>query len=148
MKRVVAAAALLVGLVALRSVLRPPDPTVVRAEAARPSEDTAVSRGKLLYAQYGCVMCHGADGRGGRENPNAETDGKIPGVIKVAEGYTEAELVRLIRRGTPRIGKTDASGPVPPYRMPGWGDRLTDDQLRDLVRYLISLAPPSAKGWR
>ena len=135
-------------VVVARVLLRPPDPTVVKAEAVVPAEDTAVARGKLLYDQYGCPMCHGADGKGGHENRNAETEGKIPGVVKVAEGYTEAELVRLLRRGTPRIGKADANGPVPPYRMPGWGDRLTDEQLRDLVRYLISLAPPSSKGWR
>ena len=148
MKRLAILAMVLASVVVIRAQLRPPAPTIIRSEPAAPAEDTAVARGRVLYGQYGCVMCHGAEGKGGRENPNAETSGKIPGVVKVAEGYTEAELVRLIRRGTSRIGKTDASGPVPPYRMPGWGDRLTDDQLRDLVKYLISLAPPTTKGWR
>lgn len=148
MWRIVALAIAGLTLLIARSLLLPPGPTAVRAEEAAPADDTPVARGRLLYHQYGCVMCHGEDGKGGRENLNAETEGKVPGVVKVAEGYTEAELVRLLRRGTARIGKADAAGPVPPYRMPGWGDRLTDDQLRDLVRYLVSLAPPPAKGWR
>jgi mono/diheme cytochrome c family protein len=148
-KWLIALAAVVVSVVALRAQLRPPDPQIIRIESAGPAEDTAVARGKFLYGQYGCVMCHGADGKGGHENPNSETDGKIPGVVKVAEGYTERELIALLRRGTPRIGRTDASGPVPPYRMPGWSGQLSDAEIKDLVVYLISLAPKSTtSGWR
>lgn len=148
MKRLVVGVAVAVGVVALRGQLRPPDPQVIRL---KPSpglvETTAIARGRLLYERHGCVMCHGADGTGGRENLNAETQGKIPGVVKVAEGYTTSELARLVRTGTPRIGKADPSGPTPPYRMPGWGHQLSDTEIDELVRYLISLAPKT-KGWR
>jgi len=138
---------LIVSGVALRALLQAPAPQLIRNDLATPAEDTAVARGRLVYERYGCVMCHGDDGAGGRENTNAETEGKIPGVIKVAEGYTEAELRRLVRNGTPHIGREDANGPQPPYRMPGWGDRMSDDEVRDLVRYLFSLAPAST-SWR
>jgi len=136
-----------VGSVALRAVLQPPPPQLIRADPAALTEDTATARGRLVYERYGCVMCHGDDGAGGRENTNADTEGTIQGVIKVAEGYTDAELQRLVRNGTPHIGRENAEGPQPPYRMPGWGDRMSDDEVRDLVHYLISLAPAST-SWR
>ena len=39
-----------------------------------PRADTAIERGRVVYARYGCAMCHGADGKGGFKNPNSETD--------------------------------------------------------------------------
>ncbi len=141
-------AVLVVGVV-IRTHFGPSDPQLIRVARSGPAQDTPAARGQVLYERYGCVPCHGAEGNGGRENPNAETDGKVPGVVKVAEGYTKVELVSLLRHGTSRIGRADASGPLPPYRMPGWGDRLSDAQLQDLVEYLISLAPKSATpSWR
>lgn len=149
MKWLAALAALVVSVVAARAQMRSPDPQIIRTESPRPAGETPVARGKIVYSRYGCVTCHGADASGGFANPNAETEGKIPGLTKVAEGYTEAELVRLISNGTARIGRLDASGAVPPFRMPGWGDRLTEAEIKDLVRYLISLAPKSTTpAWR
>jgi len=125
-----------------------PAPTAIRA-AARESPATPEARGRLVYARYGCAMCHGPDGRGGFPNPNAETDGKVPAVIYVAEGYTPAELEKLILDGTPTIGKADPNGPRPPYRMPGWRGWMTEGEVADLVRYLMSLYPKSAgETWR
>ncbi len=140
-------AGVVVSVVVLRALVQPPGPQIIRSEPSQAAEDTAAARGQLVYERYGCAMCHGADGTGGRENLNSETDGKIPGVVKVAEGYTRSELARLVRNGTPRIGKADQAGPVPPYRMPGWGHRLSDAEVDDLVGYLISLAPEST-SWR
>ena len=94
-------------------------------------------------------MCHGAEGKGGFENPNSETDGKVPGVIFVAEGYTRRELRQYILRGNARIGKADPNGPQPPYRMPGWTGSMSEQEIGDLVEYLFSIYPKSEKqGWR
>lgn len=102
-----------------------------------------------MYTSYGCPLCHGDEGKGGFQNPNAETDGKVPAVTYVAEGYTPAELAKLVRAGAPRIGRADPNGPLPPYRMPGWGDLMTDEEVADLVRYLLSLLPRDAgSSWR
>jgi mono/diheme cytochrome c family protein len=137
------------GLVLLVEVqARPPWPEPIRRPPP-PGELTPVERGRQVYARYGCAMCHGERGQGGVANPNAETEGKVPAVMYVAEGYTAEELAALIRRGTPTIGKADPQGPVPPYRMPGWGDRMSEGELADLVAYLLSLYPTSAEGkWR
>lgn len=137
-----------VGLVA-RAQTRPPLPQVVRAAVDRESPESASQRGRAVYERYGCAMCHGADGKGGFANPNAETDGQVPGVQYVAEGYTEAELARKILDGVHTVGKADPKGPRPPYRMPGWAGYMTEQEVHDLVQYLVGLYPESAQEkWR
>lgn len=68
----------------------------------------------------------------------------------VKEGYLERELVQKILDGAPRIGKADAKGAVPPYRMPGWRDRMSRAEAADLAKYLVSLYPKKAAEdkWR
>lgn len=134
---------------AVRALLQPPAPQVVRTEPTQRDEDTGIVRGKLVYERYGCTMCHGVDGKGGFANPNSETDGKVPAVIYVKEGYTAAEVAKVIQDGKPRIGRGDPGGPAPPYRMPGWHDRMSARETDDLVQYLMSLYPQSAtEKWR
>ena len=129
---------------------RTPLPRVVRLEARDASEQAAPQRGRAVYERYGCALCHGADGKGGFANPNAETDGKVPGVTFVAEGFTPAELRKKILEGLATIGRKDAKGPRPPYRMPGWAGQMSDAELTDLVDYLMSLYPKSGASdkWR
>ena len=127
---------------------RLPWPEAIRV-ATPPVPDTAAARGRVVYERYGCRMCHGDAGKGGFANPNAETDGKVPGVTLVKEGYTPAEIAKLIRNGNPKIGLADPKGQTPPYRMPSWGDRMSAREVDDLVQYLLSLYPASAqKSWR
>ncbi len=128
----------------LKAFTRPPGPVAVRLASA-PRVDTAVSPGRLVYERYGCSLCHGADGEGGFANANAETAGKVPGVIYVAEGYTEAELRKRILDGVATVGKADPKGPRPPFRMPGWAGQMSDQDVSDLVQYLKSLYPKSAE---
>jgi mono/diheme cytochrome c family protein len=128
---------------------RGPAPTVVRQTLEPPQADAA-ARGRQLYVTYGCAMCHGADAKGGFVNANAESEGKVPGLVMVKEGYLERELVQKILDGAPRIGKADPKGPVPPYRMPGWRDRMTRADATDLTKYLVSLYPKKSTEdkWR
>ena len=138
----------IVVLVVGRVFGRLPAPEVIRV--AKPSmPETAAARGRVVYERYGCRMCHGDDGKGGFANPNSETQGKVPNITLVKEGYTTAEIAKLIRNGNPNIGLADPKGPTPPYRMPSWGDRMSAPEVNDLVQYLLSLYPKSAeKGWR
>lgn len=148
MKRVGAGLAVVLLLVAVRTQTRGADPVSRRAAGVQEAS-TAEGRGALIYARYGCPMCHGEDGRGGFPNPNSETEGKVPGVVMVKEGYTVPELRRLILTGTPTIGRTDPDGPRPPFRMPGWSGAMSQAEVGDLVRYLISLYPKDAETkWR
>jgi mono/diheme cytochrome c family protein len=146
-RRVLTVVALLVAAYGVRLQTRPPVPQAVRVAATE--GDTAVLRGHAVYARYGCSACHGNDGKGGFANANAETDGKVPGVTFVAEGYTKGELRKKILDGLATVGKKDQKGPRPPFRMPGWAGQMTDAEVADLVEYLWSLYPKSEKSkWR
>lgn len=149
LKPVVLGAVLIAIVVGARVQSQLAFPRAVRlgAPAVRPA--TGIERGREVYHRYGCAMCHGADGKGGFANPNAETDGKVPGVTYVAEGYTPAELRQRLLDGTPVVGKADPKGPRPPYRMPGWRNQMTDQEVGDLVQYLFSLQPKTTEEkWR
>lgn len=148
MKRAGIGVAVVLLVVAARTQTRGSDPVPLRAAVVQEAT-TPEGRGALVYARYGCAMCHGEDGRGGFPNANSETDGKVPGVVFVKEGYTPDELRRLILNGKSTIGRTDANGPQPPFRMPGWSGDMTRPDLDNLVRYLISLYPKDAgEKWR
>src|SRR4051812_39443358 len=112
MKFVLFAAALAVLATGIRLETRPAAPVAVRA-AVPAIDDTAVARGHAVYQKYGCSSCHGADGKGGFANANAETEGKVPGITFVAEGFTKKELRKKILDGFAAVGKKDANGPRP-----------------------------------
>lgn len=124
---------------------RPPLPqTIHRSSAAPPA--TAIERGRVVYLQYGCGICHGDDGNSGIPSPNAETKEKVPSVIYVQEGYAKPELRTYLLKGNQRIGKEKADGPPPPWRMPGGLGHMTRSQASDLAEYLWSLFPADKKS--
>ena len=135
--------------VATRVGTRPPAPVAVRAPKGEVRADTAVERGRAVYARYGCGMCHGADGKGGFKNPNSETDGKVPAVIFVKEGFTAKEVAKKALDGQVLVGRQGGAGPTPPYRMPGWRGQMSAAEADDLTQFLFSLYPASAaQSWR
>jgi mono/diheme cytochrome c family protein len=84
--------------------------------------------GHLLYLGFGkedvdCSRCHGLDGQGGWKGPDirnafAESD--------------SAKIVRIIKKGK---GGDD--------KMPGFGDLLTDDEIRLIIRHMRTMTPDS-----
>jgi len=149
MKHVIAIALLVAAATyGVRIATRPPAPRAVRAPEPT-SDATAVARGRQVYLRYGCSVCHGAEGKGGFANANAETEGKVPAVNYVAEGFTRRELRKKILDGFAPVGKKDQNGPRPPFRMPGWSGQMTDTEVSDLVEYLWSLYPKTeTEKWR
>ncbi|OGX40268.1 MAG: hypothetical protein A3C53_06905 [Omnitrophica WOR_2 bacterium RIFCSPHIGHO2_02_FULL_68_15] len=99
------------------------------------------ARGRAVFQKYGCVGCHGTDGRGGVKNPNAATGGEVPPLTYVAQGFTTDQLKQLIRAGRYPT-KADPRGPTPPLWMPTWKDKLSDEELDAVTAYLVSLYPP------
>lgn len=147
MQRVLLVVGLVVVGYGVHLEMQSPAPQAVREPAA--AAVTAVVRGRAVYGRYGCTACHGDQGAGGFANANSETDGKVPGVTFVAEGYTKGELRKKILDGLATVGKKDPKGVRPPFRMPGWAGQMTDAEVADLVEYLFSLYPKSAGDkWR
>jgi mono/diheme cytochrome c family protein len=100
-----------------------------------------VERGREVFAKYGCIGCHGADGKGGVPNPNAKTAEQVPALTNVADGYTKPELKKLIFNGQHEIAALDPKRAAPPLYMPAWGNTIKDAEADDLVAYLFSLKP-------
>jgi cytochrome c6 len=68
-----------------------------------------------------CAMCHGADGKGGKMGTR---DFASPEVAK----ESDAELIAIVTKGKPG-----------PPKMPSYGDKLKDTEIKDLVAYIRGL---------
>ena len=110
---------------------QPPPPKP--AEAGDP-----VARGAEHYQLY-CATCHGAKGGGDGPlsatldpKPAAHNDGNYMNAL------TDEHLTKVIKEGGPAVGKSPLMAP--------WGGALNDDQLKDVVAFIRSLASPPYEG--
>jgi mono/diheme cytochrome c family protein len=111
--------------------------------------DEAVT-GRDLAAHLGCFGCHGPQGRGDTPNP-----GSLKGYIPSWSGPDFPELVRddaelreWIRDGSPRRLREH---PVAAFfmrrqliRMPAFGDKVSEDEIRQITGYIRWLRQPTA----
>ncbi|MFQ5416009.1 MAG: c-type cytochrome [Myxococcota bacterium] len=157
--RCLAAAALLLSLLACGSsepVPEPapaPEPAPTPVAPAPPSEPAAqpaaepapappreagppndAELGKMSYAVL-CASCHGADGKAQTPiadaldpRPTAHSDGSY------MNGLSDDYLFRIIDEGGAAVGKSPLMAP--------WGGSLSDEQIRQVVAYIRSLALP------
>lgn len=78
---------LLVGAVAaynLRESAPASGPAARTAPPAVETKRTVAERGQAVFTQYGCGGCHGAEGKGGVENPNYVL-GTVPALNEMAD---------------------------------------------------------------
>lgn len=102
-----------------------------------------LERGKLVYQRYGCGACHGADAKGGVANPGSQVD-PIPALDRVAEGFTEDEVRKVIMNGRNALAK-EPGGPAPRLHMNAWKSLMDEDEAHALTDYLFSLMPQGEK---
>lgn len=124
---VVAGVGLAVGLYGLYRGLReppPPPPPQGRIDAA------------ALYSSH-CAVCHGPTGKG--DGPGAKVirqklgDFTDPAAMRPLD---DRFLFGIIQKGGSQYGRSNA--------MPAWGMKLTDDEIRALVRYIRGMTQPPA----
>ncbi len=85
--------------------------------------------GQRLYLTY-CASCHGANGHGAwRAWLFLLRPGDL-GDARLVDALSDEYLVTLIKNGGATIGKPG---------MPAFGYHMTDEQIRELVRYLRTL---------
>ena len=96
------------------------------------------SEGKKLYLTY-CSSCHGESGKGDGPaarslpvKPANHTDGSVMNQL------SDKFLLDIISKGGGAVGKS--------AMMPGWGGQFKENQLRDIVAYVRSIAVPPYKG--
>ncbi|HXF92757.1 MAG TPA: cytochrome c [Nitrospiraceae bacterium] len=116
---------------------------IVAAALAALAQPGDLNRGKAIYEQR-CVVCHGPEGRGdGVQAPFLSP--RPASLISAATSVkTDQELLRIIANGKPRTA------------MPAWKDVLSEEEQRDVLRYIRSLirfgqptlTPPPPSGNR
>ena len=70
-----------------------------------------------------CQACHGADGKG--KTPVAASMGVRDFTSPVAQKESDADLISITAKGK--------------NKMPAYAGKLTDDQIKDLVKFIRSL---------
>ncbi len=108
-------------------VLRPSREAAVPAAAGPPD-------GRALYATH-CAACHGTSGKG--DGPDAALlRQEMPDFTNAAamKQVDDVFLAEIIKKGGSQFGRSNA--------MPAWGMKLSDGEIRALVRYIRSLARP------
>ena len=90
--------------------------------ADRPGDE----RGRHLYAEHGCAVCHGAGGRG--DGPSARRLDAPPRDFADARAYrlgaTQGEIAAVIRKG---------GGAMPAFR------DITEAEASDIAAWIVSL---------
>lgn len=89
---------------------------------APPSTVATAKEGNLVY-QANCLGCHGADGKGKMPDQPDFTDAAWQA------RHTEEELLVAIRDGH--------------EKMPAFKDKLSEEQMKDVVAYVRTFAPPA-----
>ena len=91
------------------------------------TKEASIVRGKLAYHYY-CQSCHGAeyDGKGRA----AKLHMPPPTNLKYS-GLPVEYVIEIVSKGGEAVGR---------YRgMPPWGEQLTQEQLLDVVNFLLTL---------
>jgi mono/diheme cytochrome c family protein len=90
------------------------------------------AKGKAKYQEL-CAVCHGATGKGDgpaaaglQTKPRNHTDAAYMTKLK------DQQVFDIIKKGGQGMGKSPL--------MPAWESQLKDDQIRDLVAYIRTLA--------
>jgi len=96
-----------------------------------PKVTPAVAAGAHTFVQFGCVQCHGMQGRGG-------VDPAVPALKTVGSALTVAQLTHIIDHG---LG--ESANPKQPY-MPVWGEVISKTQVSNLVAYIRAGLPAVA----
>jgi mono/diheme cytochrome c family protein len=97
-----------------------------------------IEKGKALYVQH-CASCHGANLEGQPDWQTRKADGKLPAPPHDETGHTwhhsDDQLFRITKLGVSAV--------VPNYEsdMIGFGDKMSDDELRAVIEYIKSTWP-------
>jgi len=119
----------------------PPPPAAELPPAAGqvdPAANDPVQRGKMHYTLL-CSTCHGEDGC----SPGPGAAGLDPQPAKHCDGnymnaLSDDHIFKVIKEGGASVGKSPLMAP--------WGGTLSDDDIRDVMAYVRSLANPPYKG--
>jgi mono/diheme cytochrome c family protein len=123
-----------------------PEAQAPAAPATAPATEAAAggavlgdaAKGKVIYQTY-CVACHGPEGKGDgpaaaslTTKPADHADGNVMNKIP------NEVLFKAIKEGGASVGKSNL--------MRAWGATLNDEQVKDVLAFVRSLAVPPYTG--
>jgi mono/diheme cytochrome c family protein len=105
------------------------------------------ANGQAIFSQI-CSACHGPNGTKGISNPGSD-DGSVPMLNPIDPGIANADPKVFAQNADLFVehGSTP-SGSNPQVKMPAFGDTktLTDQQIADVLAYVIALNSAAASG--
>jgi len=103
-------------------------------KSTRVVDDAQIKRGRQLYLKS-CTVCHGINGEGSPDWRKRDADGMYPPPPVNGTGHawhhSKKVLVDTIKNGTAKLGG----------KMPGWKDKLSDQEIDDIIAWFQSLWP-------
>ena len=115
----------------------PPVPTLDAAQ---------VNLGRQVY-QANCAVCHGAHAEGAPDWQTPDATGNFPPPAHDDSGHTWHHSDRVLYEMI-RDGMGDPLHPNSPLRMPAWGNRLSDAEIRAVIAYFKTLWSPEHREYQ
>ena len=112
-----------------------------------PSLDVAqVRSGRQVYAAY-CAVCHGPNAEGAPNWMTPDATGNFPAPPHDDSGHTWHHSDRVLYEMI-RDGMSDPLRPNSAIRMPAFGDKLSDAEIRTMLVYFQSLWSPEHREYQ
>ena len=108
------------------------------AEPNAKAGNAPAAMGKVAYSGHMCLGCHGWPGRGGVTGPDLAGIGAYD-AERMAELTPEQYIRVSILAPSARITADCPPGPCPDMMPRNYGEELTQQELDDLVSYLLTL---------
>jgi mono/diheme cytochrome c family protein len=123
-----------------------PVPTVTSLPPLPALDPTQVQLGQRVY-QTNCATCHGAIAEGALNWATPGPDGLYPAPPHDDRGHTWHHSDRVLYEAI-YSGMNDPLRPGSPLRMPAWGGKLTDAEIRAVIEYFKGLWTEEHRLWQ
>jgi mono/diheme cytochrome c family protein len=136
-------------LAAILAVACSGQPSVALTASGRPlpALDAAeVQTGQRVY-QANCAVCHGANAQGAPNWATPGPDGLFPPPPHDDSGHTWHHSDRVLYESIFN-GMNDPLRPGSPLRMPAFGGKLSDGDIRAMIEYFKSLWTVEHRQWQ
>lgn len=120
---------------------------IARASEETPLPDPGrVKAGRMVFEQQ-CVSCHGANAEGAPNWQERDAHGELPAPPHNAEGHTwrhsDADLYEMVSKGW-----RDPLNKTKRLTMPAFGEELSPEEIRAVIRYLKTLWTPEQRQFQ